>query len=109
MCDPILGTILTAIGTAASAAGTFQQSKEMKQANKTQQAAIEQAKQASAAQLKQAEDAGNKANARRPNIDALYSANEQAAKGGPSGTMLTGPGGVDPSTLTLGRNTLLGM
>ncbi len=109
MCDPIVGTILTAVSGLASAASAVKGVKQAKEADKTQKAAIEQAKQASAAQLKQAEDATNKANAKRPNVDALYSANEQSAKGGPSGTMLTGPGGVDPSSLTLGRNTLLGM
>lgn len=51
----------------------------------------------------------NRANAKSPNTAAIDSGNQQAAAGGPSSTMLTGPGGVDPSTLNLSKNTLLGM
>jgi hypothetical protein len=35
-------------------------------------------------------------------------ANVLAGKAGQSGTMLTGPQGVDPTQLTLGKQTLLG-
>ena len=59
-------------------------------------------------QLKTAEESANKGNAKRPNSTAMMAATEQAAKAGASGTMLTGPQGVDPSTLSLSRNTLLG-
>jgi hypothetical protein len=55
-----------------------------------------------------ADQANNKANQKRPDTGALASANEQAAKGGPSGTMLTGAQGIDPGALQLGKNTLLG-
>lgn len=50
----------------------------------------------------------NKLNGKQPDIAALADQNMQAGKNGPSGTLLTGPSGVDPSKLTLGRNTLLG-
>jgi len=33
---------------------------------------------------------------------------EMGAAGGQSGTMLTGPQGIDPQQLALGKNTLLG-
>lgn len=39
---------------------------------------------------------------------AALSQAEQAAQAGPSSTMLTGPMGVDPTQLALGRSTLLG-
>jgi len=40
---------------------------------------------------------------------ALQSTTKQAAQaGGPADTMLTGTVGVDPASLTLGKNTLLG-
>ena len=40
---------------------------------------------------------------------ALQSTTKQAAQaGGPADTMLTGTVGVDPTSLTLGKNTLLG-
>ncbi len=41
-------------------------------------------------------------------LKAEYAA-AQAGRGGPSGTMLTGPQGVSPDALQLGRTTLLGM
>jgi alanine dehydrogenase len=59
-------------------------------------------------QADQADQANNKLNAKRPDIGAMLSANQSAAAGGGAGTMLTGVGGVDPSTLQLGKNTLLG-
>lgn len=49
-----------------------------------------------------------KANQKRADTNSLYSANQQAAKNGPSGTMLTGSNGIDPSALQLGKSTLLG-
>lgn len=55
-----------------------------------------------------ADQANNKANQKRPDTNALASANAQAAKAGGSGTMLTGSAGVDPAALQLGKNTLLG-
>lgn len=58
--------------------------------------------------FKQAEEANNKANAKAPNTQNLLDENVQAALGGSSSTMLTGAQGVDPATLLLGRNTLLG-
>lgn len=60
------------------------------------------------AQLKTAEESVNKGSAKRPNSTAMLAATEQAAKAGSSGTMLTGPQGVDPSALSLSKNTLLG-
>ena len=38
----------------------------------------------------------------------MMSQAEQSAQAGPSSTMLTGPTGVDPTQLALGRSTLLG-
>ena len=53
------------------------------------------------------------AQAKAPDRPAISKANATAAgpggaMSGNSGTFLTGPSGVDPSTLNLGRNTLLG-
>ena len=55
-----------------------------------------------------ADEANNKANQKRANSSALLSSNQMAAKAGQAGTMLTGPTGVDPSALQLGKTTLLG-
>jgi gas vesicle protein len=56
----------------------------------------------------QADEAKNRANAKSPNVQNLLAENIQAALGGSSSTMLTGPQGVDPKKLALGQNTLLG-
>lgn len=77
-----------------------------------QQAAVEdaqkQAKAAAAKQERAAEEANNRANQKGADTMALLSAAQQAGKAGMSGTMLTGPQGVSPSALSLGKNTLLG-
>lgn len=54
------------------------------------------------------EEATNKANAKSPDLSAMLSATAQSARGGQSSTMLTGPSGIDPTQLTLGKNSLLG-
>lgn len=50
----------------------------------------------------------NAANAKAPDASNVLAKAQQDAKGGQSGTMLTGPQGIDPSMLALGKNTLLG-
>lgn len=59
-------------------------------------------------QLKSADENMNRATQKRPNTSSILSEAEQAGKAGVSGTMLTGPTGVDPSELKLGKSTLLG-
>ena len=50
--------------------------------------------------------------AKAPDADIVRSKNKKAMSGGmeagPGTTFLTGPSGVNPDDLTLGRNTLLG-
>jgi hypothetical protein len=48
------------------------------------------------------------ANRRKPNIAAIMDNAAEGSMGGPSGTMLTGPMGVNPQDLQLGRSSLLG-
>lgn len=72
-----------------------------------QQAQDTAVKQANA-QASQSQQAVNKANRATPDTQAIMSEAGQAAKGGGAGTMLTGPMGVDPNQLALGKNTLLG-
>lgn len=77
-------------------------------ASDAQQEATKKADAVAKKQADQADQATNRANAKRPDIGAMLSANQQAAKAGGSGTMLTGPSGIDPNVLQLGKNTLLG-
>lgn len=59
-------------------------------------------------QLKAADENMNRATQKRPNTARIVDEAAQAGKAGASGTMLTGPQGVDTASLQLGRNTLLG-
>lgn len=90
--------VAVAAVTAGSAYVSHQDQKKAQEQN------IAQAKKTATA----ADEANNKANQKRANSSALLSSNEMAAKAGQSGTMLTGPTGVDPSALQLGKTTLLG-
>jgi hypothetical protein len=50
------------------------------------------------------------ADGKQPDVKAMRGANAAASgvNAGPASTFLTGPSGIDPSQLTLGKNTLLG-
>lgn len=74
-----------------------------------QKKAMKQAAENARLSADQADQAFNKANRKQPDTMGLLASNQQAARGGVSGTMLTGATGVDPGTLLLGKNTLLGL
>lgn len=59
-------------------------------------------------QRKQGEMAVNQANRQQPNVAGIMESASAASSGGAAGTMLTGPTGVDPNSLALGRSSLLG-
>ena len=92
----------------ATAYSAYSASQNAAKANATQQQAMTQAKQIADQQATVQTEQINKANAKSPDVGALLSENTQAAKGGISGTMLTGPAGVDPNTLSLSKSSLLG-
>lgn len=109
----------SALGTAVSYQQGQEQKKAAEKANQQAKQAADQqatqaeqaAKQAQANALKQeksADEATNRVNQKRANTGAILDAAAQAGKGGASGTMLTGPQGIDPNLLNLGKNTLLG-
>lgn len=93
---------------AAAVAGGTGSAVMANQQAKAQEGAQNQAAKAAAATAQQQEYANNKANAKTPDISAILQGNANAARGGLSSTMLTGPGGVQPGALSLGKNTLLG-
>lgn len=86
------------VGTAASIDGARRQKN---QAEDAQKQAVEQANQQAQQASQQADQQFNRANQRRP--DAMPG---PAGAGG--STMLTGPQGIDPGALPLGKSTLLG-
>ena len=98
-------TAVMAVAAVAGAAIAYNNGQESKKAAEkaSQQAQANADKAAS-----DADQANNRANQKQPDSSAILSAAQQAGKAGASGTMLTGPQGVDPNALNLGKNTLLG-
>jgi Flp pilus assembly protein TadB len=104
-----------AAGAGAVAAATTAQYKQGQEAQKIQKAGLEQQKVVQQQQVQMAEQQQataqqniNRANQKRPDTQAVLADTQAAAGGGAAGTMLTGPQGIDPQQLALGKNTLLG-
>ena len=99
----LLSAIIGGVGTAAGVIGQMDSSRRAKnQAEDAGRQAEQQAQQAAQQASQQADQQFNRANQRRP--DAMPG---PAANAGGS-TMLTGPQGIDPGALPLGKSTLLG-
>ena len=100
---------ITAITVGSATAGLMAlQYDAQRDALKAQQRAQDEATRQARLQAQQAERDFNRVNQKRPNVAAMMGANAAAASGGVGSTMLTGPQGVDTSTMRLGRTTLLG-
>lgn len=94
----LLSAIIGGVGTAAGVIGQMDSSRRAKnQAEDAGRQAEQQAQQAA----QQADQQFNRANQRRP--DAM-----PGPAGAGASTMLTGPQGIDPGALPLGKSTLLG-
>jgi hypothetical protein len=113
--------IVATVATVATVVNTVNQYNAGKDAERANQQALQMQKEAQSAnqenmrkQMGIQEQEFNKRNARTPDAGNMLASAQQAAKaasGGPGAgsTMLTGPAGVDPAALNIGRNTLLGM
>jgi hypothetical protein len=108
-----LATGLAAAGAAAAAAGTGYgiaagesgrkaQAQAMNEQRTAQQAMAAQAR----SQQRQSQQAMAAATRAQPDVAGIMQ--QAGAEGGPTTTMLTGPMGVNPQDLQLGRQTLLG-
>lgn len=107
------GAVVAASIVAAATIGSTiysseQQKKSQEKALEQQKKAQTEAKTAAEVQAKSSEQAINAANKKSPDISSIMSEATQDAKGGAAGTMLTGPQGIDPNQLSLGKSTLLG-
>ncbi len=108
--DPISWAM---IGSAVLGAGTSMDA-QRKARNQAEEAATQAKQQADEAakqqqaqaeqQQAQAEQQFNRQNPRQASASMLNA----GSRGGASSTMLTGPQGVDPGALTLGKSSLLG-
>ena len=101
-------TILAAAALAVAATGTGYSIYAGEQNAKAQGSAQRNAMRQAEATAKSNEEAVNRANMKRPNVNAILAAAQNASKSGVGSTMLTGPTGVDQSALSLGKSTLLG-
>ena len=105
-----IGAGVTAAATAAGLGYTIASGEDAKkkqaQALSKQESAQAQAVKAAEGQRKRSEMAINQANRQTPNVQGIMES--ASAMGGAGGTMLTGPTGVDPNALALGKSTLLG-
>ena len=97
-----------AIGTTVAAVGVADSVYNGVKSSEAQKASMQQAQQAAQTTATQADEANNAANAKAPNTAAQMAAAILAGKAGNSSTLLTGGSGVDPTSLTLGKSSLLG-
>lgn len=98
---PIIGAVAAAVGAGAAVYSGIQ-------SNKNQKEAAAQAKKNADKQALQAEQDFNRANQKTADTNKMLAANQQASLSGQAGTMLTGPQGVAPGNVDIGKNTLLG-
>ena len=100
--------ILAGAALVVSAVGTGYSIQAGERNVRMQKDAQENAMRQADATAKSNEEAANRANMRRPNVNAILAAAQNASKSGVGSTMLTGPTGVDQSALSLGKSTPLG-
>ncbi len=108
MSGATAATVAAVVGATAAVAGTgaaYMQGQ--KQASARKKAASQAEANANKLYAQQDQEL-NRKNAKQPNTAALFAGNQQSAQAGASGTILTGPSGVDPMSLSLGKNTLIG-
>lgn len=98
---PIIAAVGAAVGAGAAIYSGYT-------SNKQQKKAAEQARKNADKQAQQAEQEFNRANQKTANTDKMLAANQQASLSGQAGTMLTGPQGVAPGNVDIGKATLLG-
>ena len=108
-----IGAGVTAAATAAGVGYTIASGeaakKKQAQALSKQESSQAQAVKAAEGQRKRSEMVMNQANRQQPNVAGIMqAARAGGGDSGASGTMLTGPTGVDPNALALGKSTLLG-
>ena len=101
MSGVISAVVVSVVSAAASIAAAQSNRRSANQAQ-------DEARRTALKNEKNAQEAQNRADQKSPDTAFILSAAQQASKGGASGTMLTGPLGVDPDALKLGKTSLLG-
>jgi type II secretory pathway pseudopilin PulG len=104
----IAAVSVAAAGLGYSVYAGEQGKKAQEQAMRQQKLAQDQAAREARTQTEASMAAMRAANRRTPDVSGIMQAAQESAQGGPSSTMLTGPMGVNPQDLQLGRSSLLG-
>jgi hypothetical protein len=102
-------TVAAAAAATSTAYSIYSGEKQARQQEKSlamQEQANKQAVATATKQEKSAEENVRAANRKQADVSAILAAAQDT--GGGDRTLLTGPMGVDPNQLALGRNTLLG-
>lgn len=81
---------------------------QARQAEEMRKQMLESQRQSEVLAEKRMEDMQQRGVPKQAGSERALSQAEQAAQAGPSSTMLTGPMGIDPTQLQLGKSTLLG-
>ncbi len=102
------GTITSSLAAASGAAQGIQQNRSQRRARADQNRAQAQVRAQAASQQRQDAMQMNAEKARVRTFDDYIAEERQRIENGITSTMLTGPNGVDPLRLRLGRNKLFG-
>lgn len=102
----VTATIAAVASTGYSIYSGEQQKKQQEKSLQMQDQANKQAVATAKKQESAAEQNVNAANRKQADVSAILAAAQDT--GGADRTLLTGPTGVDPTQLALGKNTLLG-
>ncbi len=104
----IASLALAGTGTAISAVDGAKANSNQQTALKNQTTATQTAEASALSTERKNATATNAANQQAPDISSILSQAANASKVGVGSTMLTGAGGVNNSSLNLGKSTLLG-
>lgn len=99
---------ISAAGWGFIAASLATQIYTSNQQQKSAGAAQQQARKSAEEQARLADEANGRANSKKADVSSILAAAQQNSLAGVSGTMLTGPQGVNANQLLLGKSTLLG-
>jgi hypothetical protein len=104
----LAGLAVGAVGTGVAAYDGVKSGQNQAASLKAQTTATQTAEASALSTERKNETATNAANQQTPDISSILSQAANASKVGVGSTLLTGPGGVNNSSLSLGKPTLLG-
>ncbi len=104
----VTAVVATVASTVVAVNSANKQRRVQEKALEEQRRSNEKAEQRAVQEQERTEQEYNRANQKRAEIEKTVDESELSAQEGGGGTLLTGPSGVDPNTLNLSKNTLLG-